>query len=131
VLCKAVIFSIISISFIYLPTVGAAYWWLSDISSQLALVVYILMFMAFIKLRQNPNQPSKIFQVPGGKLGMWIVSGLGLSCCSFGFGLGFLTPPQIPSAAHDISIYFMLGLLFILIAFPFWLGRKHVHHLDK
>ncbi len=130
-LLQAVIFSIISISFIYLPTVGAAYWWLSDISSQLALVVYILMFMAFIKLRQNPNQPSKIFQVPGGKLGMWIVSGLGLSCCSFGFGLGFLTPPQIPSAAHDISIYFMLGLLFILIAFPFWLGRKHVHHLDK
>lgn len=122
---QAIIFTIISISFVYLPTVSAAYWWLSDISSQLALVVYMLMFLAFIKLRLSKSQPQSVYRVPGGTLGMWLTAGLGLSCCMLGFSVGFLTPPQIPSTAQETSVLMMMGLLFILIAFPFWLGKHH------
>lgn len=122
---QAILFTIISLCFIYLPTVSAAYWWLSDISSQLALVVYILMFLAFIKLRLSKMKTESVYRVPGGRFGMWLTAGLGLSCCVLGFSVGFLSPPQIPSAAHETSIFMMMGLLIILIAFPFWLGKHH------
>jgi amino acid transporter len=125
---QAIIFSLISLCFVYIPSVNAAYWWLSDACSQLALVVYLLMFAAFIKLRYSDPMRERVYRVPGKKLGMWLVAGTGMLCCIFGFLIGFITPSQIPAAASQLSLAMMVTIIAILIMIPFWLGRKHKRH---
>ncbi len=122
---QALIFTLISLCFIYIPSVNAAYWWLSDACSQLALVVYIMMFLAFIKLRYSEPERERVYKVPGGTFGMWLVAGTGLSCCVFAFLVGFITPSQIPSAAKELSLGMMISIILVLIIIPFILGTKH------
>ena len=122
---QALIFSLISAAFIYIPSMNAAYWWLSDISAQLALVVYIVMFLAFIKLRYTQADKPRVYRVPGGQFGMWLVAGSGLLSSLFGFILGFISPSQIPSAAKALSIQLLVVLIAIIIIFPFFLGKRH------
>lgn len=52
-IAQALIFSLLSFVFIMLDSINAAYWILSDLSAQLALLVYIFMFAAAIKLRYS------------------------------------------------------------------------------
>jgi hypothetical protein len=127
---QAFIFSLISLCFVYIPSVNAAYWWLSDACSQLALVVYIMMFAAFIKLRYTQPERERVYKVPGKQFGMWLVAGTGILCCLFAFFVGFISPSQIPSAAKQLSIGMMVGMISLLIIIPFWLGTKHSkkHH---
>lgn len=122
---QAIIFTLISASFIYIPSMNAAYWWLSDISAQLALVVYILMFLAFIKLRYTNHDKPRVYQVPGGRLGMWLIAGSGLLSSLFGFILGFISPSQIPSAAKALSLELLVALIAIIIIIPFFLSKRH------
>jgi amino acid transporter len=123
---QALVFSVISLAFVYIPSINAAYWWLSDISAQLALVIYMIMFAAFIKLRFTQADRPRVYKVPGGQIGMWFIAGTGFLCSLFGFMIGFISPSQIPSAAKGLSIEMMLGLIVILIAVPFLLGSKHL-----
>jgi glutamate:GABA antiporter len=125
-LIQAIVFSVISLAFIYIPSINAAYWWLSDISAQLALVIYMIMFAAFIKLRFRQGNRLRVYKVPGGTIGMWLIAGTGFICSFFGFLIGFISPSQIPSAAKGLSIEMMIGLIIVLITVPFVLGNKHL-----
>ncbi len=127
---QAIIFSAISYAFIYFPSMNVAYWWLSDISAQLALVIYMIMFAAFIRLRHTQSDKPRIYKVPGGKLGMWLVAGSGFACSLFGFLIGFVSPSQLPTAAKSLSLELMVVLIIVLIAVPFIAGAKH-HKKEK
>ncbi len=62
---QAIIVTLLSGVFILLDSINAAYWMLSDLSAQMALMVYIIMFAAAIKLRYSkPNQPGS-YKIPG------------------------------------------------------------------
>lgn len=106
---QAILVSALSLLFILLPTVNNAYWILSVITAQLALLVYIALFAAAIKLHyQNPDV-ERSFRVPGKKLGIWIVCGFGALTCLIVILAGFIPPAQIPF--QNIFLY-----EFILIA---------------
>ena len=122
---QALIFTLISLCFVYIPSVNTAYWWLSDACSQLALVVYIMMFAAFIKLRFSQPDRERVYKVPGGEIGMWLIAGTGILCCGFAFLVGFISPSQIPGADKQLPLSMMIGLIALLIIIPFFLGKKH------
>lgn len=122
---QALIFTLISLIFIYIPSMNTTYWWLSDTSAQLALIVYIIMFAAFVRLRYTQPHKERVYCVPGKTFGMLFTAGTGVVCCVFGILIGFISPSQIPSIAEELSIKLMLGLLFIAIAIPIWIGQKH------
>ncbi|NCX96832.1 MAG: amino acid permease, partial [Chitinophagia bacterium] len=121
---QAMVFSVLSFAFVYFPSMNAAYWWLSDISAQLALIVYMIMFAAFIKLRLTEADKPRVYHVPGGKIGMWVIAGTGFGSSLFGFLIGFLSPSQIPATAKNLSLEMMVGFLIVLIAVPFFAGAK-------
>ena len=55
----------------------------------LYLTYYVLMFVAFLRLRyQQPNRP-RGFKVPGGMFGAWLVAGIGILASVFGIVLAF------------------------------------------
>lgn len=92
---QAVIVTILSVMFVLLPSVQAAYQILTALCVTLYLIMYLLMFTAFIKLRFSEPNVKRSFTVPGKTIGMWLVGGLGFLASLIAFIFGFLPPSQI------------------------------------
>jgi glutamate:GABA antiporter len=122
---QAIIFSILSTAFILLHSINAAYWMLSDLCAQMALLVYIFMFAAAIKLRYSkPDQP-RAYTIPGGNIVMWLVAGIGILCCLTAIFIGFVPPSQIPIGNVYIFEAFLIGGLVLFVLIPWLLAKKH------
>ncbi len=68
---------------------------LSDLTIQLYLVMYLMMFAAALVLRhRRPDQP-RPFRVPGGNVGLWLVCGTGMLAALFSIAVGFFPPAQL------------------------------------
>ncbi|MDI9818402.1 MULTISPECIES: APC family permease [unclassified Legionella] len=128
---QGIIFSLLSSLFILLDSVNEAYWLLSDLSAQMALLVYVFMFAAAIKLRYSkPDQP-RSYKIPGGNAVMWVVAGIGILCCLMAMLIGFVPPTQIPVGNIIFFESFLLGGLFLFVVLPWWFAKKHEETYDK
>lgn len=92
---QGVLFTVLCLVFILMPTVNSSFWVLSAITSILSFVVYVLMFAAAIRLRYKHPHLSRAFKVPGGLIGLWLVCLVGLASCLAMIVLGFLPPDQL------------------------------------
>lgn len=70
---QGIIVTILCSLFLIMPSVNSSYWVLSNLTAQLALLFYILMFAAAIRLRYLRTQVKRHFKIPGGNYGLWIV----------------------------------------------------------
>ena len=128
---QGIIFSLLSSVFILLDSINAAYWLLSDLSAQMALLVYIFMFAAAIKLRYSqPNQP-RSYKIPGGNFVMWLVAGIGIICCLAAMVIGFVPPTQIPIGNLFFFEGFLISGLFLFVVLPWIFAKKHEEIFDK
>jgi glutamate:GABA antiporter len=128
---QGIIFSLLSLVFILFDSVNAAYWLLSDLAAQMALLVYVFMFAAAIKLRYSqPNQP-RSYTIPGGNLVMWLVAGIGILCCLVAILIGFVPPTQIPINNVVFFESFLLGGLILFIVLPWIFAKKHEEIFDR
>lgn len=124
-IAQGIIFSILSGVFILSDSINAAYWMLSDLSAQLALLVYVFMFAAAIKLRYTePNRP-RSYQIPGGNLVMWLVAGSGIVCCLFAMAIGFVPPTQIPIQNVFFFELFLVGGVVLFVVLPWVFAKRH------
>ena len=124
---QGIIFTLLSSVFILFDSINAAYWILSAMCAQMALLVYVFMFSAAIKLRYSqPNQP-RAYKIPGGKLGIWLVAGTGLLCCIATILIGFVPPTQIPIKNVLFFQAFLVGGLVIFVMVPWLLAKKNEH----
>jgi amino acid transporter len=94
-LLQGVIVTFLSASFFIMPTVKGSYWLLSNLTAQLALIFYILLFAAAVRLHHKCIHVKRAFKIPGGTLGIWLVSGTGMATCLAAIFLGFLPPTQV------------------------------------
>jgi glutamate:GABA antiporter len=95
-LVQAILVTVLSGVFILMPTVNNSYWVLSALTSQLALLFYILLFAAAIKLRYKNSAVPGAYRIPGGKIGIWLVGGIGILSCLITIAVGFLPPNPMP-----------------------------------
>jgi amino acid transporter len=92
---QAVFVSIWGVIFVLLPGgVNSAFWMLLALTTTVYIVMYILMYLAAIKLRYSQSSVKRAFKVPGGKLGMWATSGWGIVSMIIIFVLALLPPAQ-------------------------------------
>lgn len=122
-LTQAVIFSILSSLFILLDSINEAYWLLSDLSALMALMVYLFMFAAAIKLRYSQPERVREFRIPGPNIVMWLVAGIGALSCSVAIMVGFIPPSQIPVSNVIFLEAFLVGGLFLFVFLP-WVFAK-------
>lgn len=116
---QAIIVTILSILFVFLPSVQAAYQILTALTVTLYLVMYIVMFLAFIKLRFSEPNVQRAFKVPGGTIGMWIIGGIGFIASLVAFIFGFLPPSQISVGSPTTWIILLIVGNIIGISIPF------------
>lgn len=84
----------------------------------LYMAYYIIMFVAFLKLRKDqPNRP-RTFRVPGGKFGAYLTAGAGIAACVFGIILAIIPPSQVKQEVGSPVTYVVviIGIIIGVIA---------------
>ncbi len=125
-LIQASIVTVLAILFVLLPSVQSAYQILSAMCVTLYLIMYMLLFLSFIKLRISQPGVTRDFKVPGGKIGMMVVGGIGLLSCMVAFFFGFIPPTQISvgSSFNWIIILIIGNCIGVLIPFIMYKLKK-------
>lgn len=128
-IAQGIIFTLISSVLGFFENINASYWILSALCNQLALLVYIFMFAAAIKLRYSKPEQRGAYRIPGGKIGIWLVAGVGIICCSATIIIGFAPPSQIPIKNTVFFEAFLICgfFLFVLLPWIFAKTRKLTH----
>jgi putative glutamate/gamma-aminobutyrate antiporter len=127
-LTQGLIVTLLCTVFLIMPNVNSSYWVLSNLTAQLALLFYILMFAAAIRLRYKHAQVKRAFKIPGGFVGIWLVSGIGIFTCFSAIILGFLPPSQV-SVGKIATYEAILGFGIIACCLPPFI--LHMRSKDK
>lgn len=116
----------LSVLFVVLPSVQAAYQILSQLTVILYLIMYMLMFAAAIYLRYSQPDRPRPYKLPGGDIGMWIIGGAGFLGAALAFTFSFIPPDQISigSPLLYVGLLIVLGLIFVIIPFLIYHARK-------
>jgi glutamate:GABA antiporter len=115
-IAQGIIVSILSFVFLFLPTVNQSYWLFTVLTTATYMIMYILVFLSFIRLRFSKPHHPRPYKVPGGKVGMWIVCALGLLSSSFTLAISFIPPNTIYEGnAWQYILLFTSGLVLVCI----------------
>ncbi|WP_171162166.1 APC family permease [Streptomyces sp. I05A-00742] len=120
--------TVIALLYAFLPDVSSAYWIFSVITTQLYLVVYLLMFAAVVRLRRlHPDRP-RGFRVPAVRL----VAGVGFASSLAAMCIGFVPPEQFGGqplwryllivGGGLLTIGFLAPLAFLAFRKPHWVA---------
>ncbi|WP_292370993.1 amino acid permease [Methanoregula sp. UBA64] len=129
-LIQALIGSVVSLLYVFLPSVNQAYWILSAMTVELLCIVYILVFAALIKLRYSKPDTPRPFKIPGGMIGVWIVGGLGLFGTVLSFIVGLMPPMYFTNWAVYVGSV-LLGTFLLAVPPLIFLKFKHPGWLKK
>jgi amino acid transporter len=98
--------------------VNGSYWMLLSLTSLVYLVMYFFMYAAAIKLRYSHPDVKRAFKIPGGKKGMWLVSGFGIIALLFISMLALIPPSQIAFSGLSTLqylVFMLVGVVFITL----------------
>lgn len=124
-LMQAILVSLVCLAFLLMPSVNASYWLLTDLSTQLYVLMYVFMFAAALYLRYKFPGKKRPFAIPGGKVGIWVLCVLGIIGCGITLTVGFIPPAGIVtgSTLHYVSV-FGGGMLLMIIPGLLAVARK-------
>lgn len=127
---QAILVSLICLIFLLVPTVNAFYWFLTALSTELYMIMYILMFFAALRLHYKYVNRPKAFKIPGKHVGMWITCLLGLFGCLCTITVSFFPPStvEIGSQVRYILMICAGNLLSISPVLLFYLYKKTKGH---
>ncbi len=104
--------------FVFFKSFNTWYWILSDLTAQLALLFYVLMFAASIRLRYLTPKKVDTFRIPGGHIGIWVTGVVGILACIFAIIVGLIPP----TAMHILHVGWyeaiLIGGCIVLSAIP-------------
>lgn len=81
--------------FLLFKSFNTWYWILSDLAAQLALIFYILVFAASIRLRYKTTPQIGSYRIPGGNTGIWFAGLIGIAACLMGIVVGLMPPASL------------------------------------
>lgn len=118
-LLQGAIVTVLSSLYIVMKDVSVAFFLLTALTIGVYLVMYMMMYLAGIKLRYTQPDLPRGYKVPGGKAGMWIVAGVGFLAVVFSFIVTFFPPSQLPvgSPAFYTGLVTVGTAFFVIIPF--------------
>lgn len=129
-LMQAVFGSLLSLVFFFMPNVNSAFWIITALTIQFAMIMYLLIFAAVIKLRYSQPEVVRKYRVPGSWFGIWLVGGIGMLTSLFGFLICYVPPQQLDTGGLFFYEAYLIGG-FVLLCVPpvlFMLFRKPHWH---
>jgi amino acid transporter len=117
---QAVVITLIALLFALIPTVSSAYWVLAALATQVYLIMYVLMFVAAVRLRRAQPDHPRGYRAPTLSL-LCLVGGLS---SAIAFLIGFVSPSQL---AHTSPLVYAAliaaGILILGVLPPLLLHR--------
>lgn len=113
--------------FFLLPSINSIYWLFTALSTELYLVMYVLLFIAALRLKQKFKHLPRHFSVPGKKTGYYLTCALGLTGCIISLIIGFFPPEESLDlgGATRFRLIFMAGILLMMLpAGLLWIYKK-------
>ena len=110
-LMQAVIVTILGAVFMLMPDVSESFWILTAMTAQFYLTMYVILFAAAIS-HAGKHKGKNLFQMPGGKYGVYIIAGIGMLTALGAIVIGFFPPAQ--EVAVNPVLY--AGILFMGLA---------------
>lgn len=125
-LAQAILVSLFCLVFFLVPSVSAFYWFLTALSTELYMIMYVLMFISALRLHYKYVNREKVFKIPGGNIGMWVACMLGLFGCFLTISVSFLPPPHvnIGSYARYVTMIIIGNVILISPVALFYFYKK-------
>lgn len=117
-LFQAIIVSVSSFVFLFMPNLSSSYWILSALSAQMYLVMYLLMFISAIRLRYTRPLVPRAYKIPNPHKGMWFIASLGIISSLFAIIVTFFPPTVLHVGSIVFYESFLIGGLLLMIAIP-------------
>ncbi len=132
-LIQGLIVTLLSVFFVIMPSVQAAYQIIAQLTILLYLIMYMLMFAAAIYLRHKSPDTPRSFRVPGGRyVGMWIVGGVGLLGSALVFVLSLIPPNQIPVGSPWLYVLILVAGVALFGGLPLLIyARRRATWVDE
>lgn len=95
-LIQGVIVTILACLYFVMKNVSVAFFLLSALTVAVYIIMYLMMYMAAIKLRRTQPNMERPYKIPGGMVGMVLIAGIGIVAALFALVLAFFPPSQLP-----------------------------------
>jgi amino acid transporter len=117
---QGVVITVIAFLYAFIPSVSHAYWIFAAMATQVYLIMYVLMFIAAVRLRRAQPDHARGYRAPA--LGVLCVLG-GVSSVA-ALAIGFIPPSQFANTNPFVyGALILAGVLAIGIVPPFLLDR--------
>lgn len=122
---QAILVSVVCLAFTLFKSVNDIYWLLTDLSTELYVMMYILMFLAALSLHYKHKHIEKPFKIPGGTVMKWVLCLAGLISCLITLVIGFIPPNELDFGGMlHYSEIFAAGI--VILCLPgFLFMRRH------
>jgi len=112
---QAVIVTIVAMAFLYMPSVNSSYWLLTALSTQLYMLMYVLMFAAAIKIeRKFPERRHRVRFLRAKAL-PYVIAVMGIMGCAVTLYIGFVPPGKLDIGSELRYESMFVGGLFGMI----------------
>ena len=117
---QGIVVSIIGLLYAFIPSVSSAYWIFSVMTTQVYLIMYVLMFIAAVKLRRNQPDHPRGYKAPA-LVTQCIVGGL---ASVLAFLIGFVPPSQFSHTSPVLyGLLILAGIVLLGVVPPLLLYR--------
>ena len=117
---QGTVITLIALLYAFIPTVSRAYWIFTAMATQVYLIMYVLMFIAAMKLHRSQPDHARGYRAPA--LGLLCLLGTVSSVAAF--VIGFVPPSQFNSSNPLVyAVLILAGILAIGILPPLLLDR--------
>ena len=124
---QSIIASFISCIFILLPKINSSYWLLTVLSTEVYMAMYVMLFVAGLRLAYKYPKEKGSFQLPGGLFSRWLVCVLGLIGTLLTLVIGFFPPSDTALSMQHYTLYFIIGLTCMVspVLALYWYKTRH------
>lgn len=120
---QALIVTVLSSIFLFMPSVNGSYWLLTALAAQLYMLMYLLMFAAAVKLRITANEHPRGFRVPGGTIGLIMVALIGSIGAITTLAVSFMPPGHIDIGSVGQYEFTLISGLALMCLPPFLISQ--------
>jgi putative glutamate/gamma-aminobutyrate antiporter len=130
---QGIIVTGLSLLYLFMPTVSSAFFLLTALAAILYLVMYIMMYLAAIKLRYTQKDVERTYKIPFKNVGMWVVSLIGIIGALFAIVVGFFPPSQLTIGSPLFYVSFIVIGIIVFGSAPFIIifCQKHTWKINK